>query len=198
MRAPRTLVAALLSLTVAVALTACQPPPPPPAEPKACDVAVVGDSLTVGVKPYVAKALSDRGCRLAWIDGKGNRRTFEGLEIIKARAAANQLPNVLIVGLGTNDLVPPGRLRRPHRRGDATRDRPQGHLGRARLQPDHGEPHGILRAKDRQHPNLSIMEWDRQYSANPSWRSTDNIHATPGGYAALAALMGDMARAVVK
>lgn len=189
----------LLLLGMVVALGACRSAtPPPPADPTACDVAAVGDSLTVGVEPYLAKALSGRGCRLEWIDGKGSRRTAEGVQVLNARAAANQLPNVLIVGLGTND--------RYHQQDFA------GHVDRV-MQLANGRKviwielaydpvkvnlNAILRSKDRQYPNLSIMAWDHRYWSTPSWRASDGIHATRAGYAARAGYMADMAQAVVK
>jgi lysophospholipase L1-like esterase len=64
---------------------------------------VIGDSLTVGVQPYLRRAFAARGVRLAGVDGRVFRTTAEGLRILRAKA--NRLPDTVVLALGTNDLL---------------------------------------------------------------------------------------------
>lgn len=41
---------------------------------------------------------------------------------------------------------------------------------------------------------LLLVPWKEQYARHPSWRRSDNVHATPEGYAARAQLYADAAR----
>ena len=66
-------------------------------------VYVLGDSLTVGVEPYLRRALATRGWRLAGVDGRVNRTTAEGLQILRRKAS--KLPDTVLLALGSNDLT---------------------------------------------------------------------------------------------
>lgn len=62
---------------------------------------VIGDSLTVGVQPYLKRAFAVRGIRLAGLDGRVDRTAAEGLRVLRAKAS--RLPNTVVLALGTND-----------------------------------------------------------------------------------------------
>jgi lysophospholipase L1-like esterase len=180
---------ALLLGAAALAATGCQPAPPPPA----CQVGVVGDSLTVGAQPYLGAAMSKKGCTVAWVDGRTSRPTSEGVAILEAHQRAGTLPRILIVGLGTNDR-------------DWLGDFP-GHVDRvmaiaagrpviwidSAFGPVRDVVNGTLTVKAQQYPNLKIMSWDGPYWSTPSWRAGDNVHATAAGYQARANMMADQA-----
>lgn len=71
-----------------------------PTGPK--DVFVVGDSLTVGVEPWLASDLVEQGWTLDGVDARVGRGVSEGLNRLQADAA--DLPDTVLVALGTNDL----------------------------------------------------------------------------------------------
>ena len=184
----------------ALMLSACEVVAPPltAAQLKQCRVAALGDSLTVGVKPHLEGALAKKGCSLAWIDGKVSRKTGEGVDILAARAANGDVPSVLIVGLGTNDRYELAHFAaRVARVMTLANGRHVIWIDNA-YQPVRGHVNQVLADRARRYPNLTVMAWNGPYWANPSWRSNDNIHATPTGYAARASLMADAAANVVK
>ena len=198
-RTRRWTTAAMLTVATCAALAGCVarssagPAPRPD-----CTVAVVGDSLTVGVVPHLEGALTRRDCRLAWWDARSGRPTAEGVQVLAARARAGQLPDVLIVGLGTNDR---------HRMADFG-----GHVdevmrlagGRQVIwidlayEPVRDRLNAVLAQKAARYPDLRTMEWDRHYWARPEWQASDRIHATTAGYRGRAELMAGTAEQVVK
>jgi lysophospholipase L1-like esterase len=69
-------------------------------------VLVVGDSLAVGLRPYLAAEL---GTDVAW-DAKSGRTTPQGLFALRA-ALRTVEPSTVVVSLGTNDGSDPLRFR---------------------------------------------------------------------------------------
>ena len=63
---------------------------------------VVGDSLTVGATPWLKRFFLQRGFKLKGVDAKVGRHTAEGLKIL--RSHKKELPDTIVVALGTNDL----------------------------------------------------------------------------------------------
>ena len=63
---------------------------------------VVGDSLTAGAQPWLAADLAQRGWTLDGVDARVGREVTEGMSILRAQAA--DLPQTVMVALGTNDL----------------------------------------------------------------------------------------------
>jgi hypothetical protein len=100
----------LLLPSLAAAVAACALIPAPagaqlvavnPSSP----VLVVGDSLAVGMRPYLAEAL---GTDVAW-DAKSGRTTPQGLFALRAALKVVQ-PSTVVVSLGTNDGSDPSRF----------------------------------------------------------------------------------------
>lgn len=196
----RSIRAALAALAVCIALTSCVATAAGPTQPRAatCTVAVVGDSLTVGVVPHLEPALTRRDCRLAWWDARSGRPTAEGVQVLAEKARAGRLPDVIIVGLGTNDQ---------HRMGDFA-----GHVDEVMRLAGHRqviwidlayEPvrdrlNAVLAQKAAWYPNLRTLEWDRHYWSHPEWQASDRIHATTAGYRGRAELMAGAAEQVAK
>jgi lysophospholipase L1-like esterase len=75
--------------------TTAAPATTAPPSGAATDVIAIGDSVMLGAAP----ALTAKG---AVVDARQNRQGTEGAEIVEALAAAGQLPNVLVIHLGTN------------------------------------------------------------------------------------------------
>jgi len=66
------------------------------------EVYVVGDSLTVGVKPWLARDMAAHGVRLVGVDARVSRPVDEGLALL--RSTGDRLPGTVVVALGTNNL----------------------------------------------------------------------------------------------
>lgn len=180
--------------------TSCdvQAPPLTPSELQQCRVAALGDSLTVGVTPYLSEALRSRDCSLAWIEAEVGWRTPRGIDALAQRALNDEVPAVLIVGLGTNDGSQVNQL---GERVDHVMRIANGRhviwIDNAHL-PIRTQVNTILADRARRHPNLTIMSWNEPYWDTPQWRARDGIHATAAGYQARANLMAASAAGVVK
>jgi lysophospholipase L1-like esterase len=160
-------------------------------------VALVGDSLNVGVEPYIGNALP--GFEVIANDRVG-RRTEEGIDAIE-QGDARLAPHV-VVSLGTNDppsdvgafraavervteLVGPGRclvwatIWRDAAPNDA--------LNR------------VLRDAAAANRRMRLVEWAEMVQANPDWLASDGLHGSEIGYRerarAIAAAVRDCAPA---
>lgn len=139
-------------------------------------VVVIGDSLTVGVAPYLRSP--------AWsmtISARVGRRTETGLAILASMPRRRHL----VLALGTNDGANDVALtQRMARRGLA-------HVG----------PHGCVvlttlydrhRAHERQNrwlrrlaasnERVQLVDWAQRVHAQPSLIAGDGVHATASGY----------------
>src|SRR5690242_5299886 len=74
-----------------------QPPPPPVS---VGHVFAVGDCIMLGATPDIQQAIGD-----VEIDAAVSRQASTGIEILRARQAAGQLPDVVVFHLGTNGPV---------------------------------------------------------------------------------------------
>jgi lysophospholipase L1-like esterase len=160
-------------------------------------VALVGDSLNVGVEPYIGSALP--GFEVIANDRVG-RRTEEGIDEIE-QGRARLAPHV-VVSLGTNDppsdvgafraavervteLVGPGRclvwatIWRDAAPNDA--------LNR------------VLRDAAAANRRMRLVEWAEMVQAHPDWLAPDRLHGSDAGYRerarAIAAAVRDCAPA---
>ncbi len=146
-------------------------------------VSLVGDSLNVGVEPFLRAEL--RGWSIAADDVVG-RSTETGIEHLRAQGAT--LGRYLVVSLGTNDpgnatdafradvtevmRLASGRCvvwATIHRGGDA-----------------YAPFNDALEAEAAANRNLRLVEWTSMLEAHPEWLAADGIHATPDGYRARA------------
>lgn len=105
--------AALVATTV---LTACNPEDTPYERSvsvfgdRACQVGVIGDSLTVGARDTggLVPKFAKRGCQVTVVDAAVSRHASTGADIVEHWAAEGLLPRILVVALGTNDCSGPG------------------------------------------------------------------------------------------
>jgi GDSL-like lipase/acylhydrolase family protein len=146
-------------------------------------VYVLGDSLTVGVEPYLAQRLPGRSVE---IDGKNGRTTAGGLAIVEARTAP--IPPTVVVALGTNDqesapqfstLIDQLMARFGGRRVVWV------NIATARDQALNAE---LIAAKSR-YPNLEVIDWASIIAAHPEDVLADGIHYTLSGYQLRASVM---------
>ena len=143
-------------------------------------VTLVGDSLNVGVEPYLTEELPGWDVHTDDVVG---RPTTIGLERLTSQSST--LGRYLVISLGTNDsessvgafgaavgdvlgLAGKGRCvvwATIHRNGDAY------------------EPfNDALRAAASRNPNLRLVDWAAMVDAHPDWLVSDGVHATPDGY----------------
>lgn len=145
-------------------------------------VTVLGDSLNVGMEPYLAARLP------GWTIDNHNRvgrRSDEGVRELRTIA---DLAPVLVVSLGTNDIPGDGegfrqqveevlRIAGPGRCvvwSTVRRDNPDETLN------------DVLRDASRRHDNLVVADWALLVASRPELLAFDRVHATPEGYEARA------------
>ena len=147
-------------------------PPAPPSGP----VYVLGDSLTVGMAPYLPALLPGRSVE---IDGKTGRTATEGLDILATRKAP--LPPTVVMALGTNDIESPEEF-------TAVVNESMALLGPRRviwvnIASPRSQPFNVdLDAARTHYPNLEIIDWASVMAAHPEDLVADQIHNTDAGY----------------
>ena len=167
-----------MAVGVAVALSVTRPGSRrglPPA------VFLVGDSLNVGIEPYLARSLP--GWQLRTDDVPG-RATAEGIEAM--RAAGTSLAPRLLVSLGTNDTTtPPETFRAEVREALALagRDRCVVWFMIFRGGVPSTALNDVLREEARRSDTLRLVDWPALVRKHPDWLGDDGIHGTASGYA---------------
>ncbi len=150
------------------------------AKPAGGEVALVGDSLNVGVEPYLAHALPGFGViaddRVGW-------RTREGIAEIE-QGRARLAPHV-VVSLGTND--PPGAV--AAFRHDVARVTALVGPGRclvwATIWRDGGPDGGfnaVLREAAAANRRMRLVEWAEMVQEHSDWLASDGLHGNETGY----------------
>jgi len=150
----------------------------------------VGDSLNVGVQPYLDDELG--GWSIDHHDRSG-RRTQEGID--QLRSLGSDVGQVLVVSLGTNDFdADPATFRRQVEEIVA-RAGPRRCIVWTTIWL--GGPHelnDVLRASATLHPNLRLVDWAAMVEQDPELLAGDGVHATPDGYARRAEEIAGVAR----
>lgn len=180
----------MTAAAVALALLAgaCRPGVPPAAVAN-CRVGIVGDSLTVGSLPYWETAFGERGCSISLINARGGRPTQEGVRVIELLALTGQLPDILVVALGTNDPFDPITFAPKVQRVMAVvGDRPVLWVNIDKPVVEHTLNLALNVASVR-YDNLWVYDWNAFVDAFPQIRLPDQVHLTEGGYALRAALI---------
>ena len=171
----------VLAVAIAVAVYVATRPDDDTRSREAGAATLVGDSLNVGIEPYLGDELP--GWRLDAHDRVG-RATQEGLD--ELRSLGGRLAPVVVVSLGTNDaegtedefraLVDDAiRVVGPNRCvvwATIVRD------GVERTAFD-----DVLRDAVAEHPNVQLAEWASLVSEDPTLLAGDRVHGTPEGYA---------------
>lgn len=185
-RATAVVAAALVVMSVA---SGCRPRSTPEEAAGGCTVGVVGDSLAVGSMPYWEPAFAGRGCALSFVNARGGRPTSEGVRAIELLAQVGQLPDVLVVALGTNDSIDP-RTFGPQvdRVMSVVGDRPVVWVNIDKPFVELTLNLALTLAQIR-YGNLWVYDWNSFADAHPQIRLADKIHLSEGGYALRAALI---------
>lgn len=168
------------------------------------EVFVVGDSLMLGalIDGKVLDLLNFAGYT-ARVDAVLGRQVHEGTEVLASEAAAGRLEPVVMVALGTNNLV----YDRPPKRSAKDVDDLMTTIGPDRwaiwvdlivpaFTPQDVEFNAMVRAKVEQWPNLTVVDWVS--ACDPAWILDDGIHLTAEGYVARAAFCLDTLDAITK
>ena len=158
--------------------------------PTTGSVSLIGDSLNVGIEPYLGAALPGWTIRA---ENEVGRATREGLAVLERDRAS--LGRVVVVSLGTNDPQDDARGFRSHVRralelagrrclvwATIWRDGPGEALNEVLLQ------------EARANRSLTLVEWDAMLAARPDWLAPDGMPATPAGYRARAEAVADAVR----
>jgi lysophospholipase L1-like esterase len=145
-------------------------------------VYVLGDSLTLGMVPYLPPLLPGRRVD---IDGKIGRTATDGLAIVATRRAS--LPPTVVVALGTNDVESSDQFA-------AVIDQIMALLGNRRViwvniaSPTARPFNRDLAAARARFRNLELIDWASLMAAHPEDLVFDHIHCTPAGYQLRAAV----------
>ena len=181
-------VSALL-VSVSVVASSCRPEVPPEEMARSCTVGIVGDSLTLGVEPYVGAEFANRGCQVLFVNARKSRPPAEGVAVIEGLSSLGWMPDILVVALGTNDDTDEVAF------GsqidwvmELAGDRPVIWVNIDRESTEGALNHALMAAEMR-HSTLWVQDWNGFADANPTLRAHDGIHLTPAGYAQRAALM---------
>jgi lysophospholipase L1-like esterase len=181
--------AALLVATAAAA-------PPAPARVTSADasarVLVLGDSLAVGLKPFLGDLL---GADVAW-DAKDGRTTPQGLVALRTDLRVVE-PAVVVVSLGTNDGPDPSRF-------TDRIDRALAAIGpyacvvwsdihRPARKGPYAALNGALGLEAARVARLHLVAWDRAVTRR-AVRLPDGLHPDAAGYAYRARLIADAVR----
>jgi len=144
-------------------------------------VTLVGDSLNVGIEPYLARELP--GWRVDAHDRVG-RPTEEGVH--ELRTLRRALAPVVVVSLGTNDVEGSEDAFRTLVDDAIALVGSNRCLVWATIVRDGEERTGfdqVLREASQAHPNVRLVEWASLVSDDPSLLAADRIHGTQDGYA---------------
>ncbi|MFN8222548.1 MAG: hypothetical protein U0R50_04780 [Gaiellales bacterium] len=147
----------------------------------------LGDSLAVGIDPYLESILSDWTVTPAAVSG---RRSDEGLAALERRR--KRLPRVLVVSLGTNDDPQnvdgfAGVVAEVERLAGRSRcivwttvvRPPVGGV-------DYTAFNDLLRREDQRLRSFRLVDWEAIVAKNPGYLREDGVHAVAEGYRARA------------
>jgi lysophospholipase L1-like esterase len=162
---------ALLALAVPAAASAEMPSP----------VLVVGDSLAVGMRPYLGTMLGSS--EVVW-DARSGRTTPEGL--VRLRARLHEVtPHTVVISLGTNDGPDPQRFaERIQRALDAIPASACVVWVDINRPPRKGRYHGLNRVLERaavDDPRMVLVHWDRAV-LHRSVSLPDGLHPDAPGF----------------
>lgn len=150
------------------------------AKPSTSPVTLVGDSLNVGIEPYLGDALDGRGIDAHDLVG---RATAEGIDVLAG--LRTRLAPVVVVSLGTNDAdgTEAGFETLVHRAVELVG--PHRCLVWATIVRD-GSPRAgfneILADAAAAHENVRLVDWASIVAEAPGLLAADAVHGTPEGY----------------
>lgn len=159
-------------------------------------VLVVGDSLTRESRASLERSLSKRGW-LPTVRCWGGKGSAWGVEQVERAREMRQLPETVVVALGTNDVWWLGVSMSDAVDAVMTALGPHKIVYWVNLRfgpnnysdlPHHGPANRTLREKAREYPNLTIINFSKRYGAalrnSPNIGWADGVHLNTPGYLA--------------
>ena len=144
-------------------------------------VLIVGDSIAVGLQPYLTEMITDRQVTF---DAKNGRTTPQGLRALRFELA-RYAPQAVVINLGTNDGSDPVRF--AARIDKALRVVPRSAcvfwptIVRAPRKGAYKQLNRVLRHAARRDRRLTIINWDRMV-AKGTGALRDGVHPTQESY----------------
>lgn len=187
MSQPARVAGVALCALVLLAVTACGPAPSSADRPR---VLVVGDSIVLGARDALVRALDDRGWE-AVVDARVSRPTSEGAAALASLAP--QPGDVVVVALGANDAGALSAFRR--RAGDvldAARPASRVHWMTIReVRPVYGPANDVIREVTAARPDAAVIDWHAASEGSAGLTAADGLHLTASGASAMARLVAD-------
>jgi hypothetical protein len=155
-------------------------------------VFVNGDSLAVGTRPYLPRALPDWPVRQS---ASISRQAGDGAAVLRAQGP--NLARVLVISLGTNGSAGATAYFRDAVRAVMHVAGPERCVVWANIvRPGAYERlNAILARENRNRRNLLVFDWVRMARAHPEWFGSDGVHPTATGYRARARGIAEQVRA---
>jgi hypothetical protein len=148
----------------------------------------IGDSVMLGAIEPIRRAGFE-------VDAAGCRLWSQGLELLKARARDDSLPDLVVIGLGTNWSVSTDDI---HAALSAIGpDRVLGLITPRELGGDSSSDQVVIRqAAERWPDRVEVIDWAAASEGrDDEWVYDDGVHLRPAGARALAGLMREAALA---
>ncbi|MEY2442021.1 MAG: hypothetical protein QOJ46_1447 [bacterium] len=179
-----TILVAIACLAAVFAAGSLAGPPgvgPPLAHADPAQVLIVGDSLAVGMRPFLGDMITDREVTF---DAKDGRTTPQGLEAL--RLDLQQFaPQAGVINLGTNDGSDPrvfaDRVHRTLRAVPADACVVWPAIIRPKRKGTYKALNGVLRDAARHDRRMTVIGWDRMVTKG-TVTLRDGVHPTPDGY----------------
>jgi hypothetical protein len=171
-----------LGVAVAACLVASAPGTGPSvAHADPAQVLIVGDSLAVGMRPFLSQMITDREVTF---DVRAGWTTPQGMEAL--RLDLEQFaPQTFVISLGTNDGSDPGvfadRVRRTLRQMPPYACVIWPSIIRPKRKGDYEGLNRVLRAEARRDRRLTVLNWDRMV-AKGTVALRDGVHPDEDGY----------------
>ena len=147
----------------------------------AAQVLIVGDSLAVGMMPFLGQMISDREITF---DAKAGWTTPQGMRALRI-ALKQYAPQTIVMSLGTNDGADAGVFADRVRRTLSVLPSEACVVWPAIMRPRRkGDYHGlnrVLRQEARRDDRLTIVNWDRMV-AKGTVGLRDGVHPDADGY----------------
>jgi lysophospholipase L1-like esterase len=154
---------------------------PAGAQAEAAEVLIVGDSLAVGMKPFLREMIPDRKVT---VDARHGRTTPQGMEALRLDLQYTA-PQTVVISLGTNDgsnvKIFGDRVRRMLLEIDPDTCIVWPAIIRPPRKGDYRGLNKVLRREARRDRRMTVIPWDRMVSKG-TVSLRDGIHPNPDGY----------------
>ncbi|WP_411350096.1 hypothetical protein [Paenibacillus sp. WLX2291] len=145
-----------------------------PDAPDGTGVSMIGDSVTVGIAPYLQEQLPNMT-----IDGKVSRQMSQADDVINNLVANNKLGDHVILELGTNGPFSSDQLRSVLQSLSSAK---QVLLVTARVpKPWQDTVNDTMTQVGREFPNVQIVDWYGASAGKDQYFYNDGVHLKPDG-----------------